>query len=70
MDKTIWKSTGKWPYFLSNILVGVRVVIFLPDYPLVLSLLKHVLGYFWTKKMKVPNKGSPLNSSIDETYIL
>ena len=40
MNKEIWKSIGEWPYFLGNILVGVRVV-FLPDYPLVLSLLKH-----------------------------
>ena len=40
MDKSIWKSTGEWPYFLGNVLVKVRVV-FLPDYPLILSLLKH-----------------------------
>ena len=40
MDKTIWKLTGNLSYFLSNVLVGVRVV-FLPDYPLILSLLKH-----------------------------
>ena len=40
MDKAIRKSTGEWPYFLGNVLVGVRVV-FLPDCPLVLSLLKH-----------------------------
>ena len=40
MDKTIWKLTGEWPYFLGNVLVGVRVV-FLPNCPLVLSLHKH-----------------------------
>ena len=40
MDKAIWKSIGEWPYFLGNILVGVRVV-FLLDCHLVLSLLKH-----------------------------
>ena len=40
MDKAIWKLTGEWSYFLGNVLVGVRVA-FLPDYPLILSLLKH-----------------------------
>ena len=40
MNKSIWKSTGEWPYFLNNVLVEVRVV-FLLDCPLVLSLLKH-----------------------------
>ena len=40
MDKIIWKSIGEWPYFLGDVLVGVRYV-FLLDYPLVLSLLKH-----------------------------
>ena len=40
MDKVIWKSTGEWPYFLGNVLVGVRVV-FLSDCHLVLSLFKH-----------------------------
>ena len=40
MDKSIWKLTGEWPYFLDNVLVEVRVV-FLLDCPLVLSLLKH-----------------------------
>ena len=40
MDKSIWKLTGEWPYFLGNILVEVKVV-FLLDCPLVLSLLKH-----------------------------
>ena len=40
MDKAIRKSTGEWPYFLGNVLVGVRVV-FLPDCPLILFLLKY-----------------------------
>ena len=40
MDKTIWKLTGEWFYFLGNVLVGVRVV-FLPNCPLVLSQHKH-----------------------------
>ena len=40
MDKSIWKSTGEWSYFLGNVLVKVRVV-FLSDYPLIFSLLKH-----------------------------
>ena len=39
MDKIIWNSTKKWPYFLGNILVRVRVV-YLPHCPLALSLLK------------------------------
>ena len=48
MDKTIWKSIGEWPYFLGNILVGVRVV-FLLDCHLVLSLLKYKgVGVFLT----------------------
>ena len=34
------KSTREWPYFLDNVLVGVRVV-FLPNSPLILSLLNH-----------------------------
>ena len=40
MDKVIWKLTGKWSYFLDNVLMEVRVA-FLPDYPLILSLLKY-----------------------------
>ena len=40
MDKSIWKLTGEWPYFLGNVLVEVRDV-FLLDCHLVLSLLKH-----------------------------
>ena len=34
------KITGKWSYFLGNILMGVRVA-FLPECHLVLSLLIH-----------------------------
>ena len=40
VDKVIWKITEEWSYFLDNVLVGVRVA-FLPECPLVLSLLKH-----------------------------
>ena len=40
MDKSIWKLTGEWPYFLGNVLVEIKVV-FLLDCPLILSLLKH-----------------------------
>ena len=41
MDKTIWKSIEEWPYFLGNVLVGVRVI-FLSNYPFFfLSLLKY-----------------------------
>ena len=40
MDKTIWKLTREWSYFLGNVLVGVRVV-FLLNCPLILSLHKH-----------------------------
>ena len=58
MDKVIWKLigklkkklTGKWSYFLGNVLVRVRVA-FLPDCPLVLSLLKYKgIGAFLNKK--------------------
>ena len=41
MDKEIWKLTGEGLYFLGNVLLKVRVV-FLPNYPLVLSLYKHM----------------------------
>ena len=45
--------------------MGVRVV-FLPDCPLVLSLLKHrSVGAFLNKQMRNPNRRSPLNNSID-----
>ena len=44
-------------------------VIFLSDCPLVLSLLKHRgIGAFLNKKKKIPNKRSPLNSSIDNFF--
>ena len=59
MDKEIWKSIGKWPYFLGNILVGVRVV-FLPDCSLVLSLFKHMdVGIFLNKKWGVQTEEAP-----------
>ena len=38
MDKAIRKLIGEWPYFLDNVLMGVRVIFF-PNYLLVLSLL-------------------------------
>ena len=58
-------------YFVDNVLVQVRHV-FLPNYHLVLSLIKpRGVGVFWNKKKKsYPNRGSPLNSSIDVSYIL
>ena len=50
-------------YFVDNVLVQVRHV-FLPDYHLVLSLLKpRVLGYFGTKKKSSSNRENPLNST-------
>ena len=60
MDKAIWNSTEKWPYFLGNVLVGVRVV-YLSHCSLVLSLLKNRgVGAFLNKKNEDPNRGSPL----------
>ena len=50
MDKVIWKLTGKWPYFLGHVLVGIKVI-FLLDCPLVLSLLKYKgVGTFLNQK--------------------
>ena len=40
MDKVIWKPSRESPYFVGNVIVQVRHV-FLPDYPLLLSLLKY-----------------------------
>ena len=59
----------KYSYFVGNVLVQVRHI-FLPDYPLVLFLLKPLgVGVFGNQKKKKkksgPNRGSPLNSSID-----
>ena len=52
MDKKIWKSAEMWSYFLGNVLVGVKVI-FLPNYPLVLSIFKHRdVGAFLSKKKK------------------
>ena len=60
MDKTIWKLIGEWPYFLGNVLVGVKVV-FLSDCPLILFLLKHrSVGVFLNQKNEDPKQGKPL----------
>ena len=57
MDKSIWKSTGEWPYFLGNVLVEVRIV-FLPDCPLILSLLKHRdVGAFYNYENEESKQG-------------
>ena len=46
--------------------MGVRVA-FLPNYPLILSLLKYRnVWVFWNKKKSDSNRCSPLNSSIDK----
>ena len=65
MDKIVWKSTREWPYFLSNVLVGVKIV-FLPDYLLVFSLLRHrgVEIFLNQKKKWKSQTGKPLNNSI------
>ena len=60
MTEVIWKLTGEWPYFLSNILIGVRVVSLL-DCPFVLSLLKHrSVGVFLNKKNEDPKHDEKL----------
>ena len=49
--------------------MGVKVI-FLPDCPLVLSLLKHRdMGAFLNIKMRNPNRESPLNNSIEKTKL-
>ena len=54
MTEVIWKLTGEWPYFLGNILIGVRVVSLL-DCHFVLSLLKHrSVGVFLNQKNEDP----------------
>ena len=64
----------EWSYFIGNILVQVRHV-FLPDYPLVLSLLKsRGVGVFWNQKKKKKkksgsNRRSLLNNSINKASI-
>ena len=69
MNKSIWKLIGEWSYFLGNVLVEVRVA-FLLDCHLVLSLLKHKgVGVFLNKKIRNPNRGSPLNNSIDASLL-
>ena len=55
-----WKLTVEWPYFLGNVLVGVKVIFF-PDCPLVLSLLKHRgIGVFLNQKNKKSKQEKPL----------
>ena len=52
--------TGEWSYFLYNVIVGVRVV-FLPDCPLVLFLLKYKgVGAFLNKKNEESKQGKSL----------
>ena len=59
MDKVIWKS-GEWPYFLGNVLVGVRFGFF-PNCPLVLFLHKNrSIGAFLNKKNENPKRDKPL----------
>ena len=50
---------------LGNVLMGVRIT-FLPNCPLILSLLKHKdVWAFLNKKMRSPNRENPLNNNID-----
>ena len=63
--KQFLKSTGEWFYFLGNVLVEVKVI-FLLDCPLVLPLFKYrSVRLFLNKKLRNPNRGSPLNNSTD-----
>ena len=48
--------------YFGNVLVGVRVI-FLPDCPLILSLLKHRSIEAFKKKKRILNKGRLLYSS-------
>ena len=58
------KLTREWSYFLGNVLVRVRVV-FLPDCPLVLFLLKYKgVGAFLNKKNEESKQGKPLKSQV------
>ena len=47
------------------------LVVFLLDCPLVLFLFKHrdVKAFFWTKKIRIPNRENFLNNSIDKNNI-
>ena len=57
-------------YFLGNILVEVSVT-FLPDYPLVLFLLKHRdIGVFLNKKNDKFKQENSLNNSLDNYKIV
>ena len=63
MDKVIWKSMREWLYFLGNVLARVRVV-FLPDCPLVLSLLKYrSVGIFLNQKKEKKKRGSQIREA-------
>ena len=54
------KLTGEWSYFLGNVLVGLRIV-FLPDCPLVLFLLKYNgVGAFLNQKNEESKQRKPL----------
>ena len=54
-----FENQQKSDYFLSNVLVRVKVV-FLPDYYLVLSLIKHMdVGAFLNQKNEDPKPGKP-----------
>ena len=60
MDKKNSKINRRVVIFLGNILVGVRVV-FLQDYLLVFSLLKHKdTRAFLNKKIRIPKQEKPL----------
>ena len=66
MDKGIWKLIGEWPFFLDNVLVGVRIV-FLPNYPLILSPLKHrSVRTFLNQENEESKQENPLNNIIDK----
>ena len=57
MNKSIGKLIKEWSYFLSNVLMGVRVV-FLSDYSLILCLLRHksVTAFLNKKKEEFKSK--------------
>ena len=60
MNKVIWKLIRNLSYFLGNVLMRGRVA-FLPDYPLILSLLKHrgVEAFFELKKWGIQTGKTP-----------
>ena len=68
MDKVIWKLTGEGLYFLGNVLLRVKVV-FLPNYPLVLSLYKHRgVRDFLNKKNEDFKQEKPLKIKQSRVY--